>query len=507
MDTCELPLEIEKALEKAEKKNERAINTAGFGASDNALVIANRNLRALTDHVKSKISAVDPRSAEAAVTFMLGQLPSETVALVSLQSTLHSVAMGEPTTEMFLSVGHNIAAECWAAGLTRADPKLAARIEREAKTRGNVAYRRRAARSIALKAGYKAKRWSRDRLVHAGTWLVNAACEALPHVFDWAENEARERVLTVTPEALAEAEDAVGEMIRRNPVHLPLTVEPKPWRGWRMDSHDARVAYETTFLRSRYGDVAAAAKASIAAGTMKPALDAVNALQAVPWRINQRVYGVIRACIERGIAVPGLPGTDVSLPEVAKPWGELTDIEQKQWRVKASKAKQRNRALIGERLMLEEDMITAERMAANERFFTPMNCDWRGRVYGLCHFNFQREDRVRSLFEFADGEAIGEEGLWWLKVHVANCGDFDKISKRPLKERVQWVDEEHRACTEGLRRASDEGAWLDEADKPFLFLAACMELTSAVATAYCELRHLACQLRRIMQRPAASRVR
>jgi DNA-directed RNA polymerase len=45
------------------------------------------------------------------------------------------------------------------------------------------------------------------------------------------------------------------------------------------------------------------------------------------------------------------------------------------------------------------------------------------------------------MFLFANGEAIGEEGIYWLKVHVANCGAFDKIDKKPIEERVKWVDE------------------------------------------------------------------
>jgi DNA-directed RNA polymerase len=40
-----------------------------------------------------------------------------------------------------------------------------------------------------------------------------------------------------------------------------------------------------------------------------------------------------------------------------------------------------------------------------ERFYCPMNMDWRTRVYALTHFNFQREDRVRAMFLFANGEA------------------------------------------------------------------------------------------------------
>ena len=34
---------------------------------------------------------------------------------------------------------------------------------------------------------------------------------------------------------------------------------------------------------------------------MSPALDALNALQAVPWTINKRVLGVIRECADVGL--------------------------------------------------------------------------------------------------------------------------------------------------------------------------------------------------------------
>jgi DNA-directed RNA polymerase len=58
-----------------------------------------------------------------------------------------------------------------------------------------------------------------------------------------------------------------------------------------------------------------------------------------------------------------------------------------------------------------EDIETAQRLAPVEQFYTPMNWDWRTRTYALTRFNFQREDRVRSMFLFANGKPIGEEGI------------------------------------------------------------------------------------------------
>jgi DNA-directed RNA polymerase len=124
-------------------------------------------------------------------------------------------------------------------------------------------------------------------------------------------------------------------------------------------------------------------------------------------------------------------------------------------------------------------MQTAALLADHERFWTAINMDWRGRVYGVPIFNLQREDCVRALFLFADGEPIGEEGLYWLKVHLANCGDDNKISKQPFDERVAWVDGN---LSQIVAVASDplSELWWTNADKPFMFLAACLELVDAV---------------------------
>jgi DNA-directed RNA polymerase len=149
-----------------------------------------------------------------------------------------------------------------------------------------------------------------------------------------------------------------------------------------------------------------------------------------------------------------------------------------------------------------EDMLTAERMTQQEYFYTAMNLEWRGRVYSVPSFNFQREDRVRALFLFARGEPIGEEGVYWLKVHVANCGDFNGIKKRPFGERVKWVDDN----LELIRSMAEIPVsmfkrWVEQTakhpehkwqgpDKPFLFLSACLELSAALRAGPSYVSHL-----------------
>ena len=59
----------------------------------------------------------------------------------------------------------------------------------------------------------------------------------------------------------------------------------------------------------------------------------------------------------------------------------------------------------------------------------PHNLDFRGRAYPISpHFNHLGGDLTRSLFLFWDGKELGEEGLNWLKIQLANVYGVDKES-------------------------------------------------------------------------------
>jgi DNA-directed RNA polymerase len=87
------------------------------------------------------------------------------------------------------------------------------------------------------------------------------------------------------------------------------------------------------------------------------------------------------------------------------------------------------------------DWMTSAHLQCREWFCVPLHMEFPGRIYGIPHFNFLREDHVRALFLFKNGLPIGIEGLKWLKYHVAGCADgisWDtrKLGNLNLDERV-----------------------------------------------------------------------
>lgn len=490
MDTNELPLELTKALTKAEKNNSRAVRASGYGASDVGLKLTKDCLWTLAEFLGERRK--QPLGTDPVSSFLrtVEPLSDELLALCTLQVSIHAVAVNMPRTSLLRAIGRAVSAECWAAGLTMDNPKLAARIEKTVRARnhGTVKQRQKAAKAFAARKGYLEKDWEPELEVDAGTWLIDQLVLALPEMFSWTPQRAEDgsaaaEALTINPEALAIAEEVVAEGILRRPVHVPRLTPPTPWTGWGMTNDDPRVSFRNTFLRTHHKDVAAAFRAAVKAGTAQPALDAVNALQAVPYTINTRILSVIKECIARKIDVSSLPAhSDVPVPVLTKSWEELKEDERELYSIQRAEAEKVNLALQGERLMLVEDMATADWLSVADCYYTPMNCDWRGRVYSLCHFNFMRDDRVRALFQFRDGMPIGEEGLKWLKIHVANCGAFNKIDKAPLSDRITWVDENISTLqTIAAHPLSQDSLDLwTTADSPFLFLAAVIELCAAL---------------------------
>lgn len=85
----------------------------------------------------------------------------------------------------------------------------------------------------------------------------------------------------------------------------------------------------------------------------------------------------------------------------------------------------------------------------------------------------------RGLLTFGEAKALGEKGLRWLKIHIANLYGFDKAA---FDERVKWVDDHMDQIREAATKPLDGSRWWLSAGDPWQFLAASMELCAAYAS-------------------------
>lgn len=512
-NTQDLHAELQLAAEKQDRLYDRAMSNVGYGATTGGLAISSIYLPKVTEVVLETLKVPSRSdSYDFQIEHLLKKLEAPVVALCILQAGLHSVARERSQVETAISIGHAINDELWAAELVQTNKKLADHIAKVVKeTYGGLEQRKTQAKKLAAKLGsFTLADWNEEMLTHAGTWAMNVLLQAMPDVFMLTEPEKvcnpltgqfeEQRQWVITDEGLDKAGKAVAEVIAKSPVYQPRTEAPKAWDRFVMNvAEDDRTMDRAPLLRTSHKDIISATRHAIQTGQATTALQAVNTLQVVPFKVNTWALGVIQACYDKGIRVDGLPYRKpfVVPKRISDDEFKAKSVEERKLLAMTIKGlKKANRANGVDKVAFEQDMQLAQRLALAERFHTPMNLDWRARVYALTHFNFQREDRVRALFLFDRGEAIGEEGIYWLKVHVANCGAFDKIDKRPIKERVKWVDENLTRIASaaadplGTNATTADPLWWTTADAPFLFLAACKELVSAIAVGPTYVAHM-----------------
>jgi DNA-directed RNA polymerase len=475
------------------------------------MALSGQQLPRLTEYLREKWKTPCRANApEYNLERMLRQIEPELVALVCLQTGLHVVSCNEKQqVKAFKSFAANLEAECFHAGLLKSNKKLAERANKYAEQRhANQKMRQTAARAVAKKAGFTGEEWSAEDHTVAGVWCANLLTQGLPDVFRWEEftewNKAlgipeKFRILTVSEEAHGFMADAVKDMILRRPVWLPRLTPPEPWISYKQrPSEDTRILKDAAIIKAYNNDQIALVKKAIADGTMAPALKGINTLQAVPFKINTWLLDVMDQVKANGVVVPGFTVADkIDVPPklTEEAWQALGQDERKLASEERYSAQKLNRQRHSDLTLLALDMAEAHRLAEVPEFYMGMTMDFRGRVYPLPRFNFQRGDHVRSLFLFKNGLPIGEKGTHWLRVHVANCWaqkapcEDTGLDKKPIAERVQWTKDNF----ELLKRYADmplvDTGWT-KADSPFLFLAACRELVRAVTVGHAYVCHL-----------------
>lgn len=108
----------------------------------------------------------------------------------------------------------------------------------------------------------------------------------------------------------------------------------------------------------------------------------------------------------------------------------------------------------------------------------PMFFDKRGRLYYRGTPNPQGSDISKATLHFGKKKPLGEHGLYWMKVHIANCFGFDKPR---FDARAAWTDENWEAISRALDAPEDfPEVW--GTDAPWCMFSAAWELRAALAS-------------------------
>ncbi|KAK8459518.1 hypothetical protein SEVIR_2G161200v4 [Setaria viridis] len=257
--------------------------------------------------------------------------------------------------------------------------------------------------------------------------------------------------------------------------YMPMLIPPICWTGYDKGAHLFLPSYvmRTHGARQQREAVKRAPREQ-----MQSVFEALNTLGSTKWRVNKRVLSIIDRIWSSGGRLADLVDrTDVPLPE--KPDTEDETVLKK-WRWHTRSVKKGNSERHSQRCDVELKLAVARKMKDEEGFYYPHNLDFRGRAYPMHpYLNHLGSDLCRGVLEFAEGRPLGESGLRWLKIHLANlyAGGVDKLS---YAGRIAFAENHLEEIFDSADRPLEGKRWWLGAEDPFQCLAVCMNLTEAL---------------------------
>lgn len=469
---------IGEAQERAREKLADAMAEGEASSTRGGTNLIKGSIQIVAAGIQAYLGAHEGKGRKPLAVSILRTLDAHKAAWVATYAMLNRTLYtrnGQPDVRAVASaIGHAIETEVWFQGLPQ---DMANRIyEKVVSDHSDVAIREKAARGLAQRKGMNYVAWGNDNRVSVGKELVNIIAGST-QLFEITPNN--EVQLTAdAAEYLKTTNDEHAAMSFRS---IPMLIKPRAWKNtWTGAYRTAHLRSAIKLVRTHDREHLKLIDQHISSGTAKQWLQSINQIQETPFKINTAVLEVMEKVFAAGGGLGKLTQTKhVDRVQFPENYAELTDEERKGWRLLAREAAVENRGIDNDTILTRGDLRIARRLAEFDEFYVPVSCDFRGRVYPVPSFNYQRADHVKSLFLFAKGVPLGTYGMKWLMIHCANVGDFGKVSKLSFDARVEWTFMNKEMIRATANDPMGTVSWWGKADKPWQFLAACFELAAA----------------------------
>ncbi|KAF9006988.1 DNA/RNA polymerase [Cyathus striatus] len=260
-----------------------------------------------------------------------------------------------------------------------------------------------------------------------------------------------------------------------HPRHLPMLVKPKPWLSYDQGGYLYSKSYVMRFKDSI--EQQTYVKQACEQGNLELVFAALDVLGSTPWRINREVFDVVLQVWNSGERMGKMPPATYDEPEPSAPENEV-DMKSKVIYLQRQRSYMQSKANNHSERCSVNYKIEIARAFLGDKLYLPHNVDFRGRAYPIPpHLSHIGDDLSRGLLKFADAKPLGERGLRWLKIHLANLYGYDKAT---FDERVDWVMERLDDIYDSASNPLEGRRWWTKAGDPWQCLACCFELHAAL---------------------------
>lgn len=397
-------------------------------------------------------------------------LPTPIVAMITCRAVIDGIAAVRTINSLAASIGRLMEDEMRFRKLRKEHPRWWAKMMRLVSRQPGETTRSRFLKKSARLKGLTLPAWSSKDRVALGLVCIELMRQrsGIIEITNRTNMFGKDMTLVrASDEFMDWLEKSHGAAEILAPVYMPMVVVPRAWDsvwtgGYLGVSFGRRPLVKST--SKRYLE-------TLDKVEMSEVYAGVNHIQGTAWQVNGKVLEVMKSAWENGHIIGDMPGRDL-IPIPAKPVDIDTDPEERrQWRKMAARAHFDNECLRSKRVAVSKTIWLAEKYGTTPMYF-PQELDFRGRVYPKPVFlNNQGSDWQRSLLTFANGKPVDDNAMSWLAIHGANCWGLDKVS---FEERIKFIEDNHNLILKIGRDPLSEN-WWTQADKPWGFLAFCIE--------------------------------
>ena len=399
------------------------------------------------------------------------------IALITLKGIIDGIALNKNLLQISLSIGNMVQLEEQNGIFKKTLPYLHSRILKDLMTRTrNVTHRRKVFAHTLRKYNVEHVNWTTSKTVLVGQQLIDITIRHTGLCNIKSIKTARNKdqnLLVLKPEIVKRIDEGNFKCSVLTPYHKPMIVKPRDWSspfsGGYVNEYLSKSplvkTHDFKFLAS-FNDL-----------DLKDFYGAVNYLQSVEFQVDKNVLPTFNEIWDKSLTLGNFPSRNSFLDKRGEPIGVYRDPRVDTDKLILIKYKRDKLRVYNDEVARTSKVVSTStaRDLANEyaefkKFHFVINADTRGRLYCVgTTFNYQADQKIKSLLCFANGEKLGSKGAYWLYVHAANTWGNDKIT---YDKRVEFIKGMER---EILKWSSDPFAdteW-SKCDKPMEFLQAC----------------------------------
>lgn len=463
------------------ERHRRKVNAMKRGGELTSVArgVLSYNLEKVSAHIQEWRDKAESGGAgrRHAVLPLFGDVSSDVLAYLACRVVILGIAQDQTLALIERTIGQAVEDEQWLAKFELENPGAYGWVARELQRRGidKRHQKRYMFLRVAKYKGVNLDFWTPSQHILCGKVLVELFHQACPDLFGFSirrDGQKTTKYIKALPrfEEILCDPDATKHIAL--PVFMPMVEEPLPWSK---EQDGGYFTLPRTFVKraewikegSELDQLTLLQEAD-----MDVVFEAVNALDATPFRINERMMEVISYAFETKEEIAGLPSREPrDLPDFPDD-GDTNPDAKVAWKKQARNIHEYNERNMSKRIDVVMCLKTAKMLAQEPAIYMPNQLDFRGRVYQMpTSLQNQGPDYARALLEFAEGKHVDDVGMRWLMIHGANMYGFDKAS---LDARVDWTHQHRREILEAAQDPWNSVHWLD-ADKPFQYLAWCMD--------------------------------